>query len=363
MYNSAIKLIKEINNFGYQAYIIGGYPRDLYLKRSSTDVDICTDATPMEIMNIFKEVVTSNSEYGSVTLVYEKIRFEITTFRSEGKYIDNRKPASIKYIDSLAEDLKRRDFTINTLCIDTEGNEIDLLNAKSDLNNRIVRMVGNPKIKLKEDALRILRAIRFATVLNFELEPVLKAYIKKYGGLLRKLSKERKKDELDIIFASSNKEYGINLLFELGLANNLDIPNLRKIKITPSMLTIWSQLDVLDKFNFNASERETIIKINKLKEKDLLDKKVLYKYGLYDCTLASELQNIDKKKINEVYASMPIHSKHDIKITPGKICEALEKEPGSFLKDIINDLEMAILEEKIENDELALLNYITNKQT
>ena len=149
MYNSAIKVLEKITSFGYQAYIIGGYPRDLYLKRSSSDVAICTDATPKEIMNIFSEVVTTNAEYGSVIISYEKIRFEITTFRTEEKYIDHRKPSKIKYIDSLEEDLKRRDFTINTLCIDKDGKQIDLLNAKSDLDNKIIRMVGNPKIRLK----------------------------------------------------------------------------------------------------------------------------------------------------------------------------------------------------------------------
>ena len=143
MYNTAIKVLEKITSFGYQAYIIGGYPRDLYLKRSSTDIDICTDATPMEIMNIFPEVVTTNSEYGSVVISFEKIRFEITTFRKEGKYTNHRKPSSVEYIDSLEEDLKRRDFTINTLCIDKDGKEIDFLNAKSDLDNKIVRMIGN----------------------------------------------------------------------------------------------------------------------------------------------------------------------------------------------------------------------------
>ena len=181
MYDACIKVLEKLESFGYKAYIIGGYPRDLYLKRSSSDIDICTDATPKEVMNIFDEVVTTNFEYGSIVILFEKIRFEITTFREEEGYIHNRKPRKVNYTLNLEDDIKRRDFTINTLCIDKDGNQIDLLNAKSDLDNKIIRMVGNPKIKLKEDALRILRAIRFATILDFELEPVLKAYIKKYS--------------------------------------------------------------------------------------------------------------------------------------------------------------------------------------
>ena len=359
MYNSAIKVLEKITSFGYQAYIIGGYPRDLYLKRSSSDVDICTDATPKEIMNIFSEVVTTNAEYGSVIISYEKIRFEITTFRTEEKYIDHRKPSKIKYIDSLEEDLKRRDFTINTLCIDKDGKQIDLLNAKSDLDNKIIRMVGNPKIRLKEDALRILRAIRFATVLNFELEPVLKAYIKKYAPLVKKLSKERQKDELDIIFASPNTEYGIKLLCELKLDGPLEIPLLKKIKITPSMIVTWAQLNVLNKYNFNTSEKDLIIKVKELNNKNLLDKKVLYEYGPYACSLAAELKNIDKKELNEIYAEMPIHSKLDIAMQPTEICKILNKQPGVFLKDLINDLENKLIEGTLKNKKTELERYIT----
>ena len=127
MYNIGLNVLNRIEEYGYKAYIIGGYPRDLYLKRGSTDIDVCTDATPMEIIKIFPDVVTTNFEYGSVTILHENVRIEITTFRSEGKYINNRKPSVIKYVDSLEEDLKRRDFTINTLCIDKDGKQIDLL--------------------------------------------------------------------------------------------------------------------------------------------------------------------------------------------------------------------------------------------
>lgn len=361
MYNSAIKVLNKITDFGYQAYIIGGYPRDLYLKRSSIDVDICTDATPMELVNIFNEVVTTNSEYGSVVIIVDKVKFEITTFRTEGKYLDFRKPSVVKYIDNLEDDLKRRDFTINTLCIDKNGNEIDLLNAKGDLDNHIIRMVGNPKIRLKEDALRILRAVRFATVLNFELEPVLKAYIRKYAYLVKRLSKERIREELDIIFASSNKEYGIKLLCELKLAENLGLPLLKKIKITPSMIVTWAQLMALDKYNFSTNERETISMILELKGKNILSKKVLYEYGLYICTLASELYDIDKKALNEAYLSLQIHNKLDIVLSPMEICDVLNREPGSFLKDLINDLENKIVSDELLNTKESLTEYITNK--
>ena len=361
MLEIALEVLNKITSFGYKAYIVGGYPRDLYLKRGSVDIDICTDAKPMEIMNIFSEVTANNSEYGSVTISYNKVKFEITTFRIEGKYKNFRSPSSIQYIDSLEEDLKRRDFTINTLCIDKDGNTIDLLNAKSDLDNKIIRMIGSPKVRLKEDVLRILRAVRFATQFNFELEPVLKAYIRKYAPFLKKLSQDRKKEELDLIFSSSNKAYGIELLCDLKLADYLDIAMLRKIKITPSSFVTWAQLNVLDKYNFTTSEREIIHGILKLKDANLLDEKVLYENDLYICSLACELNDINKKELNEVYSQMPIHKKSDIALRPEEICELLNREPGSFLKEIITDLEDQILTHKLENDKMSLKKYIANK--
>ena len=361
MYETAIKLLEKISSYGYTAYMVGGYPRDLYLKRTYTDIDICTDATPMELHQIFSEVVTTNSEYGSVTIVFEKVKFEITTFRKDIKYKDHRKPEKIEYVDTLEEDIKRRDFTINTLCIDKDGKQIDLIGAKQDLDNKIIRTVINPKISLKDDALRILRAIRFATTLNFTLEPKLKTYIRRYGHLLRKISKDRKKDELDLIFSSPNKAYGIELLNSLKLSDHLEIPNLKRIKITPSMIVTWSQLDALDKYNFNAIEKESIRKINEVKDKDLLDNHILYNYGLYICTMAAELNEADKQKINEQYSKIPIKSRLDIALSPIEICELLNKKAGSFLKPLLSDLENEILDGNLNNNKEDIKNYILNK--
>ena len=361
MYETAIKLLEKISSYGYTAYMVGGYPRDLYLKRTYTDIDICTDATPMELHQIFSEVVTTNSEYGSVTIVFEKVKFEITTFRKDIKYKDHRRPEKIEYVDNLEEDIKRRDFTINTLCIDKDGKQIDLIGAKQDLDNKIIRTVINPNISLKDDALRILRAIRFATTLNFTLEPKLKTYIRKYGHLLRKISKDRKKDELDLIFSSPNKAYGIELLNSLKLSDHLEIPNLKRIKTTPSMIVTWSQLDALDKYNFNAIEKESIRKINEVKDKDLLDSHVLYNYGLYICTMAAELTGTDKQKINEKYSKIPIKSRLDIALSPVEICKLLDKKAGSFLKTLLSDLENEILDGNLNNNKEDIKNYILNK--
>lgn len=170
MYQDAISILKKINSLGYISYIVGGYPRDLLLNRKSLDIDICTSATP-EIIKDFFEVVTDNSKYGSLKIKYNNNLFEITTFRKD-YYKDSRYP-QIEFVDDLLTDLKRRDFTINTICIDSEGNIIDLLNAKEDLKNKILKTVKDPYISLKEDNIRIIRAVRFKNNLEFKYDPKL----------------------------------------------------------------------------------------------------------------------------------------------------------------------------------------------
>ena len=331
----ALKILKKINSHGFKAYLVGGYPRDLYLGKDSIDYDICTNATPKELKDIFGNLILPMEQYGSVTLITHNIRFEITTFRREIKYLNNRKPIEIEYVDDLMEDLKRRDFTMNTMCVDSSGNLIDLLNGKEDINNRIIKTVGNADLKISEDSFRILRAIRFATVLNFKLDDELKQAIMKHKGLLKNLSYYRKKEELDKIFSSSNSEYGISLIKALELDKDLELCNIDKLISTTYLIGIWSQLGCVDKYNFNNTEKETIEKINELKDKDILNYNNLYSYGLYISTIVSEIKGIDKKIVNERYNSLYITNKTDIKIENMEICDILNRKPGKFLKEMI----------------------------
>ena len=355
---TTLDVLRKINDNGYQAYLVGGYPRDLYMGRSSADYDICTNATPKELKSIFKNSILKTEQYGSVTLIFKKMRFEITTFRRDIKYLNNRKPIEIEYINSLEDDLKRRDFTMNTMCIDSEGNLIDLMNGKEDINNKLIKTVGNPYLKISEDSLRILRAVRFATILDFDLDEELKNAIKKYKHLLKNLSYFRKKEELDKIFSSTNVKKGIDLIKELDLASELDLSNIEKLIPTTYLIGTWAQLDALDKYKFNNTEKDSIIKINELLDKDIFDNNNLYKYGLYISTIVSEIKGIDKKLVNEKYNDLYIHNKTEIKIEAHDICEILNKKPGKFLKEIFNDIEYKLVNKIIINEKDDLKKYI-----
>ena len=358
MNETALKVLKKINSNGYQAYLVGGYPRDIYLGRDSMDFDICTSATPKELKSIFGNTMLPSEQYGSVTLMVHNIRFEITTFRKDIKYLNNRKPIEIEYVSSLIDDLKRRDFTMNTMCIDSNGTLIDLLNGKEDINDRVIRTVGSANIKIYEDSLRILRAVRFATTLNFDLDEDLKEAIIRHKDLLKSLSYYRKKEELDKIFSSTNSAYGIKLIKELGLAEPLELSNLDDLIPTTYLIGIWAQLDVLDKYSFNNTEKESINAINELMNKDILDYNNLYNYGLYISTIVGEIKGIDKKLINEKYNSLYIHNKTEIKIEAKEICELLNKRPGKFLKEIFDDLEYKLVNKFFENDKDIIKQYI-----
>lgn len=358
MYKTAIELLKKINDEGFEAYIVGGYPRDLYLNRESIDIDICTSATPKELKDIFGDIMLPTVNYGSVTVVLNDVRFEITTFRRDLKYENNRTPLEVEYIDDLNEDLKRRDFTINTLCMDKEGTIIDLLDGKKDIDNKIIRMVGNPKDRLIEDALRILRAIRFAVILDFKIDDELKKYIKEYGYLLKNLSYDRKKEELDKIFTSPNVAYGVSLIKELDLANHLELNNIDTLTITDYPIGIWAQLDVLDKYRFNKNDYDTIEKINELKDENILDVDILYKYGLYIASIAGDIKGIDRKIVTASYNALPIKSMVDIAIEPNHIIEILNRGTGPFVKEILVDLEYKILHGDLENNLETLEKYV-----
>ena len=210
MYEVAINLLKEINELGYEAYIVGGYPRDLYMNKINTDIDICTNIKEELLKSNFD--VISSTQFGSFVVKKGYYNFEITLFRKE-LYLNNRYP-EVTYVDSLEEDLKRRDFIINTLCIDYNGNYVDLLAARSDIDNKIIRVVGNIEKKMTEDPLRIIRAIRFASDLDFKIEEELIKYIKNNSMLLNNLSKNRILKEIDKV---ENKINFYNLIKQLDL--------------------------------------------------------------------------------------------------------------------------------------------------
>jgi tRNA nucleotidyltransferase (CCA-adding enzyme) len=218
------ELLQLINKEGFEVYLVGGCVRDIIMGITPKDWDISSAAKPEDIKKIFKTTYDTGTKYGTVTALFKNIYYEITTFRLEGEYENNRKPSKIEYIDNLFSDLKRRDFTINAIASDLNGNVIDYFNGISDINKGIVRCVGDPNERFKEDALRMMRAIRFSCQLNFGIHNDTFKAIVENRELISNISIERIRDELNKILLSDNNLY---LIKDTGILDTI-LPELKE---------------------------------------------------------------------------------------------------------------------------------------
>ena len=226
-------IIERLENAGFEAYVVGGPVRDFLMGKCPKDWDMTTNAKPENIQKLFPHSFYNNN-FGTVTVINDDTTeestkaVEITTYRTESDYTDNRHPDKIEFTPSLEEDLKRRDFTINAIALRKKGTEeqiVDLFSGQADLESKVIRAVGNPDERFTEDALRMLRAIRFAVQLDFDIEKDTIASIKKNSNLLEYISKERIREEFVKIILSDNPSRGVELLRESGLLSYV-IPEL-----------------------------------------------------------------------------------------------------------------------------------------
>jgi len=207
---------------GFSLYIVGGAIRDYLLGLENDDYDFTTDAQPGEVKALFGHVIPTGVEHGTVTVIFEKQMFEVTTFRSEGTYLDGRHPSSVTFIRGLEEDLKRRDFTINAFAADcTNGTIIDLNGGFDDLKKKTIRAIGIPKKRFEEDALRIFRACRIASKLNFSIEEETLRAMKNEKENLKNVSSERIREELFKLVASDHPAVGLQYMHQCNILGTL----------------------------------------------------------------------------------------------------------------------------------------------
>ena len=184
----AEKIIDALQEHGYDAYVVGGCVRDSLLHRSPADWDITTSATPEEVKKIFPRTVDTGIQHGTVTVLMDKEGFEVTTYRIDGEYEDGRHPKEVIFTPSLKEDLRRRDFTINAMAYNHRTGLVDIFGGVEDLKNKVVRCVGEPQERFTEDALRILRAVRFSAQLGFDIDERTQEAARELAETLKKIS-------------------------------------------------------------------------------------------------------------------------------------------------------------------------------
>ena len=290
LFVQAVPILEKIEQAGFEAFFVGGSVRDQIIGRVINDVDIATSATPQEIKAIFPRTADVGIEHGTVLVIEKYGTYEITTFRTEGNYSDFRRPDSVQFVRSLTEDLMRRDFTMNSMAMDKNGKIIDPFNGKIAIEKKQIVTVGNPHERFHEDALRMMRAIRFVSQLGFELDNETFRSLQENGGLLLHISVERILVEMEKLLEGPNRMKALHLLLASNLYQFLpsllkDRETLQKLIALPieelNVIEIWSLLCVLGR-NDNLSSLLYAWKLpSKKNEINPTDGSICYKRAIF----------------------------------------------------------------------------------
>ncbi len=360
-----INILDKLINAGYEAYVVGGYVRDSLLNIDSYDIDITTSATVEEIKELFN-VIDNGSKYLSYTIVSNNYKYEITTYRKDISYIDHRHPISEKAL-TLEEDLVRRDFTINALVLDKNNNIIDRYNGIYDIENKIIRTIGDPYKRFDEDALRILRAIYLKSKLQFEFEENTLSALYDKAHLVEFLSGVRKKQELYKMVKYNKDNSYIELFIKSGIINYYET-------LKEGLLYLFNNNIILNDFDLVLGICYKLSgKIEKKYEfdekqknifKSIREVNIFDKYSLLDVSyeMINIINNINKylnldyiEDIEAYYNSLAIKSEKDLMITSEDLLKIIDKREISIVKE---KLLRAILNNKVNNNYNDLINYI-----
>jgi len=377
-FTDALPIINKIENEGHQAYYVGGCVRDFLLKRDVGDIDIATSARPELVQKLFPKVILVGIEHGTVVVHYEGISYEVTTFRLDGSYSDQRRPDQVEFIDRIDEDLERRDFTINALAMDKNGAIIDLFNGRKDLENKVIRTVGNGLERFAEDPLRIIRAVRFSSQLGFTITGETVAQMKETKQDIEGLAIERITNEMTKLFAGEFVNRALAYIRETNIDAHLPIfkenPNL--VHLLPNdipSLSSFGQVIALLHLIHPEVRVERWIKewkcSNQMKKEALMlawaceyyDKHGLNAWLAYSlseyheagfiklvATLKKGTVTVDE--INSVRKKLPIQSKKELMVNGHDLIEWFpDRKQGPWLKKALHSVEINVVNGTVEN--------------
>jgi tRNA nucleotidyltransferase (CCA-adding enzyme) len=387
IFQDAIPLLKKIEQAGYQAYFVGGSVRDYLLGRPINDVDIATSAFPDEIKSIFPRTADIGIEHGTVLVIEKEDEYEITTFRTESGYGDFRRPDSVKFIRSLEDDLMRRDFTMNSMAMDAEGIIYDPFDGRGDIERKTIRTVGEPAERFSEDALRMLRGVRFVSQLGFELETGTREALKEYSNLLSHIAIERKTIEFEKIISGNYRAKALEILIQSTLYEQLpglsgEYVAIRAIAGLPLVKRLSSDQMWLLLTVYMDAEPAVFLKLWRLpskvikernKEKDILcrrlkvgwTRELLFHSGLeravnvekvYNCI--HSISNSSLESLLEKFKALPIKDRKELKVTGNDIMKWQGKAGGPWVKETLESIEKAILNEEITNDHQKIRRWL-----
>ncbi len=260
-------ILRELNKNGYEGYIVGGCVRDYLMGTKPHDYDITTSALPEDIKKIFPHTVDTGIQHGTVTVVMDKTGYELTTYRIDGEYKDNRHPEEVIFTDKLSGDLSRRDFTVNAIAYNPSKGFVDLFCGREDIKNKIIRGVGIASKRFQEDALRMMRAVRFSAQLDFSIEEGTLAALKENAPLIKNISIERIRDEFFKLILSDHNER-LDILLNSGMTEYF-LPEILSKKIDCEKInTLSKDINVRLAYIFNGIDFKNINKIMKRLKSD-----------------------------------------------------------------------------------------------
>ncbi|MBM7661277.1 tRNA nucleotidyltransferase (CCA-adding enzyme) [Bacillus mesophilus] len=383
-----IELISKLEREGYQAYIVGGAIRDSIMGRPIGDVDISTSALPDQVMKIFPKTVPVGIEHGTVVVLNDETPYEVTTFRKDENYTDFRRPSSVQFIDSLTEDLQRRDFTMNAIAMNRHGELFDPFHGQTAIKEKQIQTVGVADERFKEDALRMLRALRFHSQLSFKVEEKTLLAIKENASLLKHISIERISMELEKMISGASCESAIHLLGKTGLSGSIE-----SLASYTQVLQRWPSLDYTqlesrtEKWSvvckiLKVHDVEAFLKSWKLPTKVVKEAEkivhalaeiertgwtnfVMYKLGRELTFSTEKLHKLfyGKQKVLDInrldlYDQLPIYSKSDLVVNGHDIVNILGKSPGPWLSETISRLEHEILKGSLVNKKESIKEWL-----
>lgn len=385
-FEMARPILRKIEEAGFEAYFVGGSVRDTVLNKKIHDVDIATSAYPEEIKGLFQRTVDTGIKHGTVMVLDGSESYEITTFRTESGYQDFRRPDHVTFVRSLSEDLKRRDFTINALALKEDGTIIDLFNGLSDLEQRLIKAVGDPEERFNEDALRMMRAVRFASQLNFSIEEATQKAILDHAPLLKKIAVERIKVEFEKLLMGQQPQLGIQTMLETNLdqycPDSISLQESLKQMVQINQLKLDSieaawvmvgwypnlsneQLQKLLKDwklpNSLIKTVEYTIQVLQMLQDEMIDQELIFNAGEDNVRLASQIARLldisDLGIINQ-YQMLPIKSVKELAVTGGELIKLKLIQPGPKLGLLLNDLKKVVIHNQVTNTQDDLVEYV-----
>ncbi|MCR5741756.1 MAG: CCA tRNA nucleotidyltransferase [Gammaproteobacteria bacterium] len=373
---SAIKLLDELNSKGYEAYLVGGFVRDHLLNMESKDIDITTNATSKVLQEIFPDSFNVNKKFNTLTVRKDGFEFEVTTYRKDKKYKDHRHPVT-KVATTLKQDVKRRDFTINALCMNKDLKVIDLVSGMNDLKLHLIRAVGKARKRFNEDALRMFRAFRFASRLGFKIDEKTYLGIKKNHQLTKYISVERIRTELEETVSAPYFKNVLPMMIESEIFKNL--PELEKAftylnenyqstnLLDVVCLASYLKDDLCEELKLSKKEKnfvlDTLEFIRILEDRELTpidmfnkDYKAL-KEAIKILNIVM-INNYSYEDIDDIYKEMPIHDFKDLNINGDEIIANLDITDQTLVKRYLLRLSHDVLYSLVENDNAKLISYL-----